>query len=293
LTTDDVAATGQTAATPGQVLRAYLVLPHITPILVVLTTTAILTIVANDGFPGARTSLDILLAMLGGQIAIGTVNELIDAPTDAQVKPSKPTPAGLVTKRGATVLTLVALAGMVLFAARLGWASLVLCLIGTGTGIAYSVWFKRTIVAWFPYLVALPLLPIWVFTAVDRFDARLLMLYPLGVFAVIGVYLSQSLPDIAADRASGVNNLTSRLGEERSLQLSLGSQLVSAVTGVLAAAVWVDIVPVLIAAATIAILSSVVLILYRQRPRLGVLACFPCVAVSTALLGIAWVIGLT
>lgn len=268
-------------------------MPHATPIVVVLTTTAIIAIIANDGVPPTKTFIDILLAMLGSQIAIGAVNELIDAPTDARVKPSKPIPSGLVTRQGAIRLTLVSLAMMVIFATRLGWDSFVLCLIGTITGIAYSVWFKRTVFAWLPYLVALPLLPIWVFTAVDRFDTRLLMLYPLGVFAVIGVYLSQSLPDIAADRASTIDNVTSRLGESRSLVLIVGTQLISALVGLLAAIQWSEIEPVRIAALIVAALSLVVVGLYRWRPRVGVLACFPCVALSTALLGIAWVIGLT
>jgi 4-hydroxybenzoate polyprenyltransferase len=275
------------------VVRAYFVLPHATPIVVVLTTTAIITFVANDGVPTAQTFAAILLAMLGGQIAIGAVNELIDAPIDAQVKPSKPIPAGLVTRQGAIGLTLISLAGMVIFAARLGWESFILCLIGTATGIAYSVWFKRTMLAWLPYLIALPLLPIWIFAAVDRFDTGLLMLYPLGIFAVVGVYLSQSLPDIAADRASTIDNLTSRLGESRSLVLILSTQLVSALMGLLAATQWSEVAPVRIAALGVAVLSLIVLGLYRWRPRTGVLACFPCVALSTAILGIAWVIGLT
>lgn len=292
MTTDNRTVEEPASPSRWQIVRAYLVLPHATPIIVVLTTTAIIAIIANEGVPPTQTFVDIILAMLGGQIAIGAINELIDSSIDAQVKPSKPIPAGLVTRQGAIRLTLGSLAVMGVFAARLGWDSFILCLIGTATGIAYSIWFKRTMLAWLPYLIALPLLPIWVFTSVDRFDVRLLMLYPLGVFAVVGVYLSQSLPDIAADRASGIDNLTSRLGESRSLVLILATQLVSALMGVVAATQWSETAPVRIAALGVAALSLVVLGLYRWRPGIGVLACFPCVALATAALGIAWVIGL-
>lgn len=275
-----------------QVLHAYLVLPHATPIIVVLTVTGLIAIVASRGLPSARVFADLLLAMLGGQIAVGAVNELVDASLDAQVKPSKPIPAGLVTPRGAIRLTAISLALMVVFAARLGWDSLALCALGTGTGIAYSVWFKRTIVAWLPYLIALPLLPIWVYSSLNQFDPRLLMLYPLGVFAVIGVYLSQSLPDVAADRATDIDSLTTRLGESRSLTLILGLQLTSVLISVLAAARWTDVTASLVAGFIVIVLSMLVFTLYRVRPRTGVLACFPCVAISTALLGLAWVIGI-
>ena len=273
-------------------MRAYLVLPHATPIIVVLTATAILAVVTADGIPPTRDVSALLLAMLGGQIAIGAINELVDAPIDAQVKPTKPIPSGLVTHRGARLLTIMSLIAMVIFSATLGWLSLVLCTLGTATGIAYSLWFKRTIFAWLPYLVALPLLPIWVVTAINSFDARLLLLYPLGLLAVVGVYLSQSVPDIAADRASGTNNLTSRLGESTSLGLSLVSQLISALIGVLAATQWADFSPMVVAATIVTLLSLVVLALYRWRPRTGVLACFPCVAAATVVLGIAWILGL-
>jgi 4-hydroxybenzoate polyprenyltransferase len=55
----------------------------------------------------------LLLALEGAQVVIGTVNKLVDAEIDALVKPTKPIPAGLVTRRGADVLAFVALVGMV------------------------------------------------------------------------------------------------------------------------------------------------------------------------------------
>ena len=46
-----------------------------------------------------------------------------------------------------------------------------------------------------PYLLALPLLPIWVFTALGQADLRLSFLYPLGALAAIGIHFAQALPD--------------------------------------------------------------------------------------------------
>jgi 4-hydroxybenzoate polyprenyltransferase len=277
-----------------RVIHAYLLLPHAVPVIAVIATTAAFAVIAADGMPAGGKLADLLLAMLGAQVAIGAVNELVDANIDAAVKPTKPIPAGLVTRRGATVLAVFSLFVMVWFGVRLGWASLAVCALGTAAGVAYSLWFKRTLLAWLPYLVALPLLPIWVFTAVGRFDGRLLMLYPLGILAVVGVHLSQSLPDIAADRAAGIRNLTSVLGERMAFALCLATIVLSALSSVVAAAIWTDSATLAIAAATAAaVIVAVNVGLYLRRARTGVMACFPCVATGTAILGVGWVLAIT
>jgi 4-hydroxybenzoate polyprenyltransferase len=273
------------------VLHAYLRLPHTVPTLIVLAATAAFAVLAADGMPRATRLAELLLAMLGAQLAIGTVNELLDAEIDARVKPDKPIPAGLVTKWGARVFAGVALLGMIWFSARFGWVSLALCALGTAVGIAYSLWFKRSRLAWLPYLIALPLLPIWVFTALEAFDWQLLMLYPLATFASIAVHLGQSLPDVEADRASGVHNLTSALGERRAFLLCVGSILLSLLLATIGAIVWVETPAIVLAASGIAIgLVTLNVGLYVKRPQTGVMACFPCVAAATAILGLAWVL---
>src|SRR5262245_5633202 len=79
-----------------RVVHAYLRLPHAVPILVVMAATAGFAAIAADGWPATATFVELLMAMLFAQLVIGTVNELVDAETDALVKPSKPIPAGLV-----------------------------------------------------------------------------------------------------------------------------------------------------------------------------------------------------
>jgi 4-hydroxybenzoate polyprenyltransferase len=276
-----------------RILLGYLRLPHAVPILTVMAATFAFSLLAVDGLPPTSQLLNVLGAMLGGQVAIGTVNELVDATTDARVKPEKPIPAGLVTRRGAAILGVVAGAAMVWFSSRLGLTSFLLCLAGTALGVAYSLWFKRSRLAWLPYLLALPLLPIWVFASLDRFDWQLLMLYPLGVFATLAVHLAQSLPDVEADRVSGIRNLTSTLGERRALVLCLGSMMVSLLLAAVAADVWTGS-PAIVLGASAVVLGLLLLdaILYVTHPQTGVRACFPCVAASTVILGLAWVLAL-
>ncbi|MDQ2683420.1 MAG: UbiA family prenyltransferase, partial [Chloroflexota bacterium] len=197
----------------GQVLRGYLVLPHAVPILVVLGATAAFALVAGDGWPGVGTTFRLLGAMLGGQLAIGALNELVDAGLDAVAKPDKPIPAGLVSRRGAWTVTAAGLLLMTALGATFGVVPFLLLVVGTGAGIAYSLWFKRTIWSWVPYLVALPLLPIWVWSALDEVPAGAFAIYPIGAAAVVAIQIAQSLPDVAVDRASGVRTLAVALGE--------------------------------------------------------------------------------
>jgi geranylgeranylglycerol-phosphate geranylgeranyltransferase len=260
-------------------------LPHAAPVIVVLAATAgMVLVLAPDTELGRAVA--ILLAMLGAQLVIGVVNELVDLPLDREVKPSKPLAAGIVTVRGAWVMLACGFALMIGAGARLSVAALALCLLGCGVGVAYSVWFKRTILAWLPYLVALPLLPIYVAAATGTFSRDLLLLYPLGVFAVIGVQIAQSVPDVEADRTAKITSLTTRLGERGSMATCGLTMLASVALVAIAGSdrAWVGRVSVAVALGVV-----VVGAVYLFRPRSAVMAAFPVTAVGTALLGVTWV----
>ncbi len=279
----------------ARIIHAYLVLPHAVPVLVVLGTTAAFAVLAVDGLPPRDSLVRLLLAMLGGQLAIGAVNEVVDAELDAISKPHKPIPAGYVSVRAALGLATVSLLAMLWFSAGFGFPSLLLCAFGTGAGLVYDLWLKRSFFSWLPYLIALPLLPIWVWTAIAPagFDARLLALYPLGAFAVVGVHLSQALPDTVGDRAAGIHSLSSTLGERRAIITCWLATLVTPLLAVAVAPLLVDQPQVVwLAALAVALLVGLDVVLYTARPRLGVMACFPCVAVSSAVMGVGWVLAL-
>lgn len=269
---------------------AYITLPHFTPIAIVLAVTGLLAwVIAGASLTAGKLGV-MLVAMLGGQIVVGIANELIDAESDRRTKPSKPIPSGLVSRRGAVALGIAGLVLMLAAGVTLGMASFLILLVGTGAGVAYSLWFKRSRFAWLPYLIALPLLPVWVAVTLDRFEPALLLLYPLGGLAVLGVQLAQSVPDIEPDRAAGIDSLTTRLGERHSLWLCWASMLGSLILAVVAAVGrdgwhW----SMCLAGLTVIALTLIDAILYHWRPRLGVMAAFPCTAASAAVLGLAWV----
>jgi 4-hydroxybenzoate polyprenyltransferase len=272
-------------------VRGYLLLPHLAPVLVVELATAAFAVIAWDGVPPAYLLGQLLLAMLGGQLAIGAVNELVDLPLDTVGKPWKPLPSGDVSIRGAQTMVVVGSIMMVAFGSRFGILALALLAIGTALGIAYDLWFKRTVWSWLPYLLALPLLPIWVFAALGKPEPRLLLLYPLGALATVGVHFAQALPDVTIDREAGLETVTSRLGEMRIFVFAWLATLSAPVLGWFAAQ-WLGVEQSLFAIglATGLILLTLIInvILFAANRRLGIAACFPLVALATLGCALAW-----
>jgi 4-hydroxybenzoate polyprenyltransferase len=272
-------------------MRGYLLLPHLAPVLVVELATAAFAFIAWSGLPPAHRLGPLLLAMLGGQLAIGATNELVDLPYDAVGKPWKPLPSGDVSIRGAQAMLAVGLIMMVAFGSRFGSLPFALLALGTGLGIAYDLWFKRTIWSWLPYLLALPLLPIWVFASLGKLEPRLLLLYPLGALATVGVHLAQALPDVTIDREAGLETVTSRLGEMRIFVFAWLATLSAPVLAWFAAQ-WLgtsqQLVPIAIASGLAVLLLAINVILIRADRRRGAIACFPLVATTTLGTGVAW-----
>jgi 4-hydroxybenzoate polyprenyltransferase len=282
------------APSRSHVIRAYLVLPHAVPVIVVLAATAAFGVIAAGGWPGLGTMLRLLGAMLGAQLAIGAVNELADAELDAVAKPDKPIPAGLVTRRGAGLMAGCGASMMAVLSLTFGVASFLLCTLGTLVGIAYSIWFKRSIWSWVPYLIALPLLPIWVWTALDTLPAGLLAIYPIGAAAIIAVQIAQSLPDVTVDQETGVRTLAVVLGPDRARVVCWIALLVAVALAVVLAPSLTDRPEFVWLAGLIAIgLIGVNVAIWSKDARRGVLAAFPCVALSASILGLGWAAALS
>ncbi len=276
-----------------QIVHGYLVLPHAVPIVVVMSATVAFALIASRGWPGTGPMAWLLLAMFGGQLAIGAVNEIVDADLDALTKPAKPIPAGLVSRRGAWTVAIAGCLAMAVFSLRFDIPVFLVCALGTGVGIAYSVWFKRTIWSWIPYLIALPLLPIWVWLALSEIDPGLYAIYPIGAAAVIAVQIAQSIPDVEADAQGNVRTLAVALGPERARLACWGALGLAAVLAAGLAPGLTDAPGWVWGAAAIAgALIAVNTVIWMRDARAGALACFPCVAAGAVVLGLGWTLAL-
>jgi 4-hydroxybenzoate polyprenyltransferase len=154
--------------------------------------------------------------MLGIQVAIGALNDVMDAPSDAIVKARKPIPAGLVRRREAIALAAGGAFVALGLAASMGPATFVVGATGLGLGWLYDVRLSRTSWSWLPLAVALPLLPVFAWLgATGTVPPGLVTLIPIGLFAGAALALANGIVDVDRDRSSGRSAIVVTLGRQR------------------------------------------------------------------------------
>ena len=269
--------------------RAYLVLPHLWAVLIVVGATGAFGLLASDGEPEASRFTLLLLGMLGGQLAVGALNEWCDREADAVAKPWKPIPAGLVPASHALAVTFGGLTLMLVAGGLLGSVELLVLVIANGCGLIYDLGVKRTPLSWLPYLVALPLVPIWAWLVMDGFQPRLLWLYPIGGLFIVAIHLAQVLPDIASDRRQGERGLAVVLGERWTpVTLWAAAFGTTALVGIAAAIFGRQPAAGVVAAAVTAAILLVALVLYSRAPTRIQPHLFELMTASAVILGCGW-----
>lgn len=273
-------------------MRAILVMLHPIPVLAVLLATAAFAIILGSPLsPG--TFLRVVGTMAGIQMAIGALNDYVDLPLDRQTKPWKPLVAGDLRPATALWLTVGGLTAALVLVAPLGMLPSSLAMLGAGAGVIYNLYLKPTIWSWLPYLIAVPLLPIWIWTALRGWDARLIWLYPLGAFMVVALYLADTLPDIQADTRYGVQGLAHRLGERRARVICWLFAALAPALSLIAAVAGIADVAVVLTAAVLAWLLVATAVTYSLRAqRWEWRLHFALLAAATSILGIGWVLAL-
>lgn len=273
-------------------LRAYVALVHPIPVLIVTTATALFGLLVSGGHPPAGRYAALLGAILGGQIAIGALNDYGDRELDIG-RPEKPIAAGRIRPKAALGIVLAGLAAILIAGTTLGSRSLLLACIGTGAGLVYDLRAKRTAWSWLPYAVALPLLPIWVWDALDRFDSRLLLLYPLGALMVVAVHLAQSLPDAERDAVAGSRGLAARLGRDSAQRAALLATMLTCLEVGLAAPALTLRPAAAVGAAGLTLVSLIGAVgAARRSPGWAERHLFKVLALDAVLLGAGWLLAI-
>jgi 4-hydroxybenzoate polyprenyltransferase len=171
------------------------------------------------------------LSMIALQMAIGALNDLVDAPADAGRVPPKPIPAQEVSVATARTVALVeAVLGLGL-AAVVDVRLVGLALVVLAIGAAYDLVAKGTQWSWLPFAVGIPILPIygW-FGATGTLPAFFAVLIPMAVLAGAALAVANARADLDADRAAATASVATVLGPVRSWWLDTG--LMAAATGV-------------------------------------------------------------
>lgn len=160
------------------------------------------------------------LAMLGLQFSIGAANDYFDADLDALSKPSKPIPAGLLSRPAAALIAAGCGAFALWVAAIFDLFVLAMAAAMLAAGLAYDALLKRGPWGWIAYAVAFPILPLYAwYGAAGELPPRYELLLPVAALAGPALQLANGLVDVERDRAAGIETLVGRLGRSAARRL--------------------------------------------------------------------------
>ena len=282
------------AAQVGRAVRAARVI-HPFPTALNVAATLALAVVADDGVPEPSVLARLGAAMLCAQAAIGAANDYCDRDLDARTKPYKPIVQGLIEPRAALLLAAACSIAAGALAATFGLASILAGAVGLTAGLAYDVRLKRSVLSALPFMVALPALPFWVWLSLDRFTAELWWLLPFAPLAGLAVHLSNTLPDLEADRSAGVRGLAHAIGLRASIVVAWGS-FAAAISLAVPFSLFLDyewrwFLPGTALAS--ALLAGAVAAYLRRRDESSLQLGFGLIGIATACLAAGWLAAVT
>jgi len=178
------------------------------------------------------------LGMFGLQASIGAINDVVDAPIDARVKPFKPIPGGSISRRGAAAIGVAAGLGGIVVSLLVGGSVVAgLGLTVLGAGLVYDLFLKPTPYAGLCYAVAFMAVPVYGWWGVaGALPPRIELLLPMAALAGPTLQLANGLVDIEGDRMAGLRGPVVVLGCGRALAILGLLQLVVHMTA------WVTLV---------------------------------------------------
>lgn len=158
-------------------------------------------------------SLTVVAAVFAGQLSVGWLNDLVDAPRDAAVgRSGKPVAVGQVSPAAVRTAVIAAAAFAVLLSLPSGLRAAGVHIAALVSAWAYDFGVKATAVSVLPYAVSFGLLP--AFVALGATGASPPPVWLLAAAACLGsaAHFVNVLPDLADDAATGVRGLPHRLG---------------------------------------------------------------------------------
>lgn len=202
---------------------------HIQPTLAVTAITTALAISVGRGLG----SVWVLLAVLSGQLSVGWSNDYLDRVRDARShRIDKPIVARQVSASLVGACALVAVVVCIPLSMFSGWRAGTVHLVAVSLAWVYNIKLKSTAASVVPYLFAFGLLPAFVTLGLAGHPWP----QPWAMIAAsllgIGAHFVNVLPDLEADRATGVCGLPHRLGYMPSLVI--GALFIASSTVVIA-----------------------------------------------------------
>jgi 4-hydroxybenzoate polyprenyltransferase len=185
------------------------------------------------------------LAVLTQQFSVGLSNDWLDAGRDKAVQRiDKPIAQGMVSLASVRTASLVAAVIALALALALGTAAFMLMLPMLAIGWAYNLGLKANGFSVVPYILGFGILP--AFVTLSGQEPTLPQLWVMIVAGVFGVaaHFANTLPDLLADKQTGVRALPHILGQRASalvIALSASSASLILVTQSNKLAPWISI----------------------------------------------------
>jgi 4-hydroxybenzoate polyprenyltransferase len=175
--------------------------------------TVAMTLLAVGAGHRGRAIVGIFLTVAASQLAVGWVNDWLDAERDRLAgRRDKPVASGAISARTIKSAGLFAALAVPLLSLPFGLRPTLVISVATAVGLLYDWPLKSTAFSVVPYLVSFGLLPAFVVTALPGHPAPPAWLVAAGALLGGGAHFANVLPDLADDAATGVRGLPHRLG---------------------------------------------------------------------------------
>lgn len=186
-----------------------------------------LVALVSGGGPGIAATLGLSMTLL--QFSIGALNDIVDAPRDADRTPAKPLPAGLVGLGAARAIAAASAIGGLGLAAVGGPVLIALAGVVLGIGAWYDLRAKGTTFSWLPLALGVPLLPVygW-FGATGDLPGVFLVIIPAAANAGAALAVANAIVDMDRDQAAGIGSVALTLGAGRAAGLVIVLHMVVA-----------------------------------------------------------------
>jgi 4-hydroxybenzoate polyprenyltransferase len=219
-------------------------------------------------------------AVLTGQLSIGWLNDLLDAPRDRAVgRRDKPVVSGEVTVAVLRVATALAVVACVPLSLLSGLVAGAVHLVAVAAGWVYDLGGKSMWWSVLPYVGCFGLLPAFVVLALPGEPWPPWWLPAAGALLGAGAHFANVLPDLDDDAATGVRGLPHRMGAQASR--AAAAVLLLAATTVVAMSARL---PVIAAVAVPAVAAVVLAVGFAARGRAPFRAVLAVAVLAVAML---------
>ena len=179
--------------------------------------TAVSAALAASAGRSAWGVVAVTAAVAAGQLSVGWCNDYVDRERDAvSGRPDKPVARGDVSPELVRWAAGIALVAVVPLSLLSGWRATLVHCAAVGLAWAYDLRLKATAWSVVPYTVAFGLLPVFVVLGLPGAPLPPWWAPVAGALLGAGAHFANTLPDLAADLATGVRGLPHLIGARTS-----------------------------------------------------------------------------